>query len=276
MKRIFSNKFYALIYPFIIVGLFILSLWCHKGVIHTILSIGLGLLSIQLNFIASHVWAHALMLEYHLWNINKMIKSAGQIPSVVFFAFYHHHTSPSDNWMSETFSGKDLGPNSMTAIAHWNSFSSFTMDFPFSVRLPMFICLCVFPSETMVYFLAYEIGVFLLPISHDWVHKRCAAKYGLYYLLNILEIIGLFASKSDHERHHNHDHPAVYQGFTSSGLYSSTLDRHVDAIWNFAYDIANQYKIPMYKTLRWFMSITIFSTMSFSILVLISLKDQIY
>lgn len=274
MKRIFENKWYISVYPGIITFLLTLSILYSKSWLHSFIAFILGLVSIQLNFIASHVWAHSLMLEYPLWNIENMTKYVGQLPIVMFFAFYHHHHKHDDEWMSSTFSSKEIGANPMTAIAHWNSFSLFTMDYPIRtifMHIFLWINLYLCCSEMVVYFLGYEIGVFLLPISHDWVHKRVSASYGIYYLLKPLEILGIFATKQDHKRHHQYDSSTVYQGFTSSGLYSKKLDDYVDIIWNNAFYTSVALKVPPYRILWWFMSLTFISTLTISYCLLTKL-----
>jgi hypothetical protein len=57
----------------------------------------LGVLALQLTFVASHTAAHALMLEYseHRPGSKRMTRM-GQIIPVYFFAFYHHHASRDD------------------------------------------------------------------------------------------------------------------------------------------------------------------------------------
>ena len=59
----------------------------------------LGVLALQLTFVASHTAAHALMLEYSEHRPaagSKRMTRMGQIIPVYFFAFYHHHASRDD------------------------------------------------------------------------------------------------------------------------------------------------------------------------------------
>jgi hypothetical protein len=53
-------------------------------------------------------------------------------------------------------------------------------------------------------------------------------------VLSVCERAGLLATKADHHPHHVHDHPTVYQSFTSSGIFSRRLDTVVNGLWNSA------------------------------------------
>ena len=102
----------------------------------------------------------------------------------------------------------------------------------------------------VIYLLGYELGAFLLPISHDWVHLRSSPQYGVYYILKTLEMIGIFATREDHKSHHNYEHRTVYQGFTSSGLYSKTFDKYINRLWISIHDYCKENNIEMYVPLK--------------------------
>src|SRR5579864_6862546 len=74
VRKFLQNKLYTLVFPIIVGGLLILTYQMHFNVIFTVIAMAMGLVSIQLNFVSSHMWAHALMLEYDLWNPEGMLK----------------------------------------------------------------------------------------------------------------------------------------------------------------------------------------------------------
>lgn len=254
MKHVILQKYqYALIYPLILLTLIALEIKMYNDIVVLGLGIIFGIMAIQINFIFSHMWAHALMLEYDLWNINNMNREIGTIPSVMFYAFYHHHHTKADNWAKDILSFYSSVGEMATAISHWESFSLFTLDFPVNeviMRLFVIFTLVSFPQIFLPFYIGYEIGVILLPISHDWVHDRNSCKVGiLYYILKPLEYIGIFATRKDHIRHHIYNHPTVYQGFTSSGLYSKTFDGFIDLIWNKTYHYCNRTGKKMHQVM---------------------------
>ncbi len=205
------------------------------------------------------MWAHSLMLEYGLWNVDQMPKSIGQIPSVMFYAFYHHHHTKEDDWMAEILSYGTKAGAFANAVSHWESFSLFTLEYPIpGIFAKLFVLLNLFyyPAAVAPFFLGYEIGVILLPVSHDWVHERKAASFGIYYLIRPLETIGLFATRADHRNHHDHTCRTVYQGFTSSGLYSARFDKILDDFWNYTFDKCVEMKYPLHKVL-WYVMVGI-------------------
>ena len=269
MKNFLENKIYVLIYPAIIIGLSILTMVTHINFPFMILSFFMGIVTIQLTFIFSHLWAHSLMLEYSLWNINNMEKDVGQIPSVMFFAFYHHHHTKEDDWYGDISIRNNNGALS-TAFSHWESFSLFTTNYPVNgtiMKLFLVYNLYFFPFLSP-FFLGYELGVILLPISHDWVHEKNATRYGIYYLLQLLEMIGVFATNADHIRHHIYSHDTIYQGFTSSGIYSKRFDTIVDDIWNYFYHKYNTTQYKMYSALWYLMTFVLCGTLTISTFVL--------
>jgi hypothetical protein len=211
-----------------------------------------GFALIQLYFIFSHMWAHALMLEYPMWCVREMDAKIYNLPIVMLYAFYHHHHTKDDNWMHDTMSYHDYRGAIATAYAHWNSFSLLTSDYLISgwlMKIFLVYMLYSYPIYFTPFLLGHEIGVFLLPISHDWVHERKSGRFGFYYLFKPLEMLGIFATKSDHIRHHDYDHAHVYQSFSSSGIYFPTLDKITDRMWNASFECAVEDKIPLYKIL---------------------------
>jgi hypothetical protein len=267
MSLIHRDLRWIIIYPAIIAFLLTGTIMIEQHFFFKICCFFCGLVSIQLHFVVSHMWAHSLMLEYSLWTIDEMIKKVGMISTVTFHAFYHHHNSqihnwwnalPSDNIIKEGKYVQKSGPFSV-AIAHWVSFSLFTMNYPTKPLVAFYVMsiIYIFPI-TFPFFLGYEFGVLLLPISHDWVHQRIAARGPLYYFLLFLEKIGIIATKEDHATHHTYNHPTVYQGFTSSGIYSKFFDNIFDGIWDKAFYYSQTNNIPLYKVLKPFALTTLF------------------
>ena len=266
MKLLRYNKLFALTYPTIVFILFILMIKYSSGITVTVVGFLLGLMSIQLNFVTSHTWAHALMLEYHMWTIPQMMSKIGQLPIVMFYAFYHHHHTKTDKWLHDV-----LGYDKIhTLYSHWNSFSLLTYHYPLNGYLvKMFVIYNMYFNFgcTIAYFFGYEFGVFLLPISHDWVHSRLCGVFA-YYLLKPLETLGIFATKEDHKSHHRHDHPTVYQNFTSSGIYSKRINVMIDKIWDEMFNYSKTNKIRLYKLMWYPMMGTIICTLVFSTYIL--------
>lgn len=232
----FKSHWIALIYPMIIGFLLYGTIKFYTSVYSTIIFFLLGFIAIQLKFVFAHMWAHSLMLQYDLWNIDGMPNVFGNIASVIFYAFFHHHHRSNDSWMMKKLGHSEWTNSFATAFTHWESFSLFTQTYPFnSIIIKVYLVWVLYRfSLIWPYLLGHEIGVLLLPISHDWVHERKSSKFGIYYLLKPLEYFGIFATKETHKRHHE-IHDTVYQGFTSSGLYSARFDTFVDNIWNHYY-----------------------------------------
>ena len=245
MKEYFQNRNLAILYPIILVTLFMASVKISTGVFSFVLLFFSGIISIQINFIFQHIYAHALMLYYDRWAPN--VHSMQDIPIVLFYAFYHHHHSKDDNWAPHLSYYNATGARDV-AVSHWNSFFISSTEFPFGRILPkIFLPIMIYYSPRyVIYLLGYELGAFLLPISHDWVHLRSSPQYGVYYVLKSLEVIGIFATKDDHKSHHKYDHRTVYQGFTSSGLYSKVFDDYVNKLWDSIYDYSMKSRTPMY------------------------------
>ena len=277
MSYFYKDQRVALIFPIIIVGLSIGTIQLTQSIYLKIIGFICGLLAIQLNFITSHLWAHALMLEYEMWTIDEMIKKVGYIGSVIQHAFYHHHNK--DKWWNNLPSDKIFGNsdknmqyrctsgNIAVAVAHWESFSLFTSNFPFQT-IKIFISLAILKFPTIIPFiLGYEFGVILLPISHDWVHFRHAAIGKFYYVLKTLELLGIFATRDDHKSHHVYDHPTVYKGFTSSGIYSKRFDSLIDAVWDYTFVYSNKNCVEMHKILWYLMILTLWGSILFASLM---------
>jgi len=278
MKHIFLNRSLSLLFLLLIVLLGIVTIFTCENIMLTIIGIVFGVLSIQINFIVSHLWAHSLMLEYQLWNTKNMFKYVGQIPSVMFYAFYHHHHTKTDDWSKNALSFNSFDGAFMVAVSHWESFSLFTSFYPIPgilSKLFVIVSLWLFPSTMAGFIFGYEFGVILLPVSHDWVHDKKACAYGIRYFLEMLEFIGIFATQKDHIRHHVYHTPYVYQGFTSSGLYWARMDKFVDNIWNYVFDWCNNNKYPMYKTLWYIMTGIIYTTLSVSMIILVKLNTYV-
>jgi hypothetical protein len=180
----------------------------------------------------------------------------GTLSSVMFYAFYHHRHEPNDDWNKNELSFGSLPGAIGTAVSHWESFSLLTASFVSKILILMYLIRSI--KLFAPFFLGYEIGVILLPIEHDWVHyrKSCSIGTPAYYLFQCLEFIGIFATKEDHLRHHKHDHSTVYQGFTSSGLYSKHLDKLADTLWNYLFDKANKNERPLYESMRYVMDLS--------------------
>jgi hypothetical protein len=201
-----------------------------------------------------------------------MTHNIGQLPIVMYYAFYHHHHTKTDHWLHDTLKYDKV----QTLYAHWNSFSLFTCHYPINgILIKLFILynMCYYFDKTIAFFLGYEIGVFLLPISHDWVHERRCGVFGVHYLLKPLEKLGVFATKQDHYTHHKYDHPCVYQNFTSSGIYLKPFDKIIDKLWNVFYDYSNKYKIPLHKLMWYPMIMSLFCTVIVSTTFLIYISQ---
>jgi hypothetical protein len=249
----FKYPIVAIIFPLIIIALLYFTIINCTNIFITLIFSALGILSIQLTFIMSHMWAHALMLEYDLWNVDGIPKLFGQIPSVIFYAFYHHHHKPGDFWMRAPLGHSVKMDSFATAFTHWESFSLFTQNYPFNhIFLKLYLIYnLMYNPISIPFILGYEIGVFLLPISHDWVHERKSGAFGTNYFLKPLEMIGIFATKEEHKRHHEVNHRTVYQGFTSSGLYSKRFDGIVDNVWNYVHDKYGKFEYGMCEVFYW-------------------------
>lgn len=222
-----------LIHPMIVVSLFYLTALTYNNILLYLL----GFVMITLKFGIAHMWAHSLMLEYDLWSIKKMPKIFGQISSVIFYAFDHHHRqNNNDLWMANKLNHSQTTNTLVTLFTHWESFSLFTQTYPFKYSDKFLLSLILYHKPiTIAYVLGHEVGVLFIPIAHDFCHFQYANKFGAKYLLKPLEYIGILANRQIHNIHHKHDHEYVYQSFFSSGIYCSWIDRLGDWIWNYLY-----------------------------------------
>lgn len=194
-----------------------------------------GFCALKLKFDFAHMFAHGLMLDYNLWNVKSMSDAFGDIASVIFPAFNHHHEDGSF-WLRKRMFLSNVEYYSLIVFTHWESFSIFTQVYPFGTtfsivsKILLVWCLKSNPNNILPFVLGHEFGVFLLPFSHDWVHARYISRF-CYYPFKFLEILGIFATKEKHSIHHDHTHEFVYRSFSSSGIYSESLDKHLDELW---------------------------------------------
>lgn len=223
------------------------------------ISFSLGILSLQIIFVTSHVKSHALFLEYEnhalipvspksdnsmiiVRLINELMKFVvfhcdkylmRCINAVVYYyAFYHHHhfeKNNQKNWFKELSYYTDDGIRNIIS-AHWHSYT-----FIGSIHLVLIVLASYFSPKVPLVFAGYEVGVWLLPLAHGWQHIN-HDKFGfMKYFFVVLEQIGMFAGGDDHTEHHKHDHDTVFQGFSSSGLYMKWIDMLIDYLWNIIY-----------------------------------------
>lgn len=247
--------FYQIFLPIIYTILLGIIIFTYKTFASVVIGIILGFITLQISFIFNHMWAHGLMLEYDAWTIGD--RRTKNLSSVIFYAFYHHHHTKKDNWMPElSYYNKDGAWN--VATSHWESFSMLTSK----TMILLFILTGLIPHIITPFLLGYELGVFFLPMAHDWVHLKTSSNYYLQYIFYLLELLGLFASHKDHLQHHIYDHATVYQSFSSSGIYISSFDKYINKIWDSAYNSENTVKILMIyyeyiSVLTTFVSLTI-------------------
>jgi len=194
-----------------------------------------GVIGLQIVFVAAHVKAHALFLEY-----DEHVPGSQRIQErpIYFYAFYHHHHTQSDNWApslgyhdkKNSFIMEHEGARNVIA-SHWHGFSMLT-----SKTILMVLLFVMLYPPLACYFFGYEVGVLLLPLAHGWQHVK-KERYGflLSRLFMILESMGLVANGHDHGRHHVHSSPTVYQDFSSSGLYMKKIDKHINKWWDQAF-----------------------------------------
>lgn len=194
----------------------------------------LGFIFLKLKFDISHMFAHALMLEYGLWNVDVMPTVFGDISLVIFYAFDHHHEDGS-YWLRKLLSQSERMYYTSILFAHWESFSLFTQLYPFGligfVITKLLLLLGIYNPVVLSFVLGHEMGVILLPISHDWVHARFISKV-LYYPFKFLEVIGIFATREKHQIHHQYNHQYVYKSFSSSGIFLERFDKYLDNLWD--------------------------------------------
>lgn len=187
----------------------------------------LGIIALQIIFVATHMEAHSLFLEYE-----QHVPGNIRLPNwvVYYYAFYHHHHTMGDNWAPFLSYHNPQGARNVAA-AHWASFSMLT-----SRRILIVIAFGYMFPPSLAYFAGYEIGCLLLPFAHKWQHIP-PEKHDIIsrILFTFLEKIGLLANHDDHEAHHKHNHPTVYQDFSSSGLYAKWIDPLLNKSWDWAF-----------------------------------------
>lgn len=183
-KNLFVSLFFkyhiiTIIYPIIICILFYYSYYLNNNVLYKICLFILGFLAVTIKFGVAHMWAHSLMLEYDLWNINMMPKMFGQIASVIFYAFDHHHRkNNNDLWMAQQLEHSELTNTFATLFTHWESFSLFTQIYPFKyLDKLLLIYILYYNPSTIHYILGHEVGVLFIPIAHDFCHFQYANKF---------------------------------------------------------------------------------------------------
>ena len=196
----------------------------------------LGIFALQVVFVASHMEAHALFLEYDEHKPGS--ERCGKTP-VYYFAFYHHHhleTDNPDDWAPQLSHHNEQGARAIVA-AHWMSYT-----FVWNAHSFAWIALCSWIEPGLImYFAGYELGGLLLPIAHGWQHlSRKWFNAPVRTLFRILAGIGLVATREEHLSHHIHNHRTVYQDFSSSGLYMKWIDAQLNAFWNRCFDYAAQ------------------------------------
>lgn len=198
-----------------------------------------GIIAAQITFAIDHTFAHLAFLHYDFWQQDHpMAKS--MLP-VMYYAFYHHHHTVLDDWGSDTWSATSSWMWSRSnarrgvVASHWHAYCSmFKFDylllatlFLLALRLPVLASLCI----------GREIGALFIVAGHGWAHRWLYIQRIPCFrsLERWMAAFGGFADIQTHKRHHRHNHPTVYQSFTSSGLYSRTLDKLFDRLWDRLY-----------------------------------------
>ena len=209
----------------------------------------LGVMGLQFLFEATHVGAHASFLEYD--EHHPQSQRIDERP-IYYLAFYHHHHHRKDDWAPMLSYNDNLnqfifyhqGTRNVIA-SHWHGFSFLSS----SRLIIIWLIVAIYPLSAM-YFFGYEVGVIMLPLAHGWQHIP-KKRFGFIIrpIFNCLEFCHLIASKHDHNRHHVHTTPEVYQDFSSSGfLYSPYKDRLINAIWKKAFYAPNMRPSDWLKT----------------------------
>ncbi len=156
------------IFPLSYLVYLIVGIINQKSLIVTSLGIIFGLATLQMLFILTHMWGHSLMFLYEAWKPNNPITS--NLSTVTFYAFYHHHHTKTDDWAPELSYYNSEGSRRIVQ-SHWVSYS-LLCAFEFKLIIPMIISIWYLPSIMAPYIFGYEIGTFLLPFAHDWVHMK--------------------------------------------------------------------------------------------------------
>jgi hypothetical protein len=207
----------------------------------------LGIIGLQIVFVATHMEAHAFFLEYDLH-----VPTNTLLPkwTVYYYAFYHHHHSRADNWAPFlSYHNHDGARN--VAAAHWTSFSMLS-----SKRILIIMLFLHIHPLIWVYFAGYEFACLVLPFAHRWQHVAASEQNIVCRILfQFLEKIGFVANHKDHIAHHDHTHPTVYQSFSSSGLYTEWIDHYLNEFWDYAFHEAirtNSYPQAYIEPYVWF------------------------
>lgn len=236
---------FTLIVTFIL-GSFIISSQI-KSWLTILLVFILGIIGLQIVFVATHMEAHSFFLEYDLHTPKNTLLPKW---TVYYYAFYHHHHSRVDNW-APFLSYYNYDGMRNVAAAHWTSFSMLT-----SRRIIMVMTFAYIYPLTLIYFAGYETGCLILPFAHRWQHVVASEQNIICRSLFIfLEKIGFVANHVDHTAHHVHTHPTVYQDFSSSGLYAKSIDSYLNEFWDFAFYEAirtNSYPQAYIEPYVWF------------------------
>lgn len=208
----------------------------------------LGLLNLQIGFVGTHWRAHAEFLNYEKHVPQNITKPTDKLSWVIWFltptwgfdlpvynyAFVHHHHQEPDNptnWAPALSYYEPEGdrPGSRNiAVAHWHGYTMIGSTQLVYVLFWMWLC-----PMTGLFFFGHEVATLLLPASHGWQHTH-NNKMGpiLNPVFRCLEWLGVIANSEDHEKHHVHDGPTVYQDFSSSGLYMKSVDKILNKIWD--------------------------------------------
>ena len=231
------------VWPCVLLG-GIAGMWMLMGFgFVNVVMIVMGVLSMQIVFVASHMEAHAQFMNYSQHQPGTIIENR---PPVYLAAFMHHHQEGPEVWFPDLHAGNPVGYHNIL-VAHWTSYS---MLLSMKVWL---VCamMGVLNARLGWYFCGYELAVWMLPYAHGWQHAaRERMRYVPKLMIWMLVGVGLVADRADHVSHHRYDHPTVYQNFSSSGFYARWVDAHLNAIWDDYYHLAKKRKVDMYGLLH--------------------------
>jgi hypothetical protein len=231
----------------VLVALFgIIAIFCQKfTLISVILSMcyfSLGLISLQVVFVVTHILAHAKFLEYNFAsNINptKSNTWVGLLSfidcityhPVYYYGFYHHHHTENDNWFPElSYYMPTFAKN--VAVAHWLSYTNLVSRILIFVIITSIIC-----PKLLMFWFGYEVGVLIVPIAHAWQHiNHLRLHVFVRILFRLFESTGIVADKHSHHKHHVYNIPTVYQDFSSSGIYAEPIDKLLNKFWDWNFN----------------------------------------
>ena len=266
-KWIKSGEYPMSLWLIFVMSFFSLAVFlnCHRKVYANIIEVCIGIICLQVIFIATHMRSHALFLEYdqHIPDSKRLTD-----PPIYYYAFYHHHHhNKKDNWMPELGYFSEKNSKFLTAYAgarniisaHWHGFSLLA-----STRgIILIICMALLNTNTSLFFAGYELGVIVLPFAHIWQHDVPVSYGKMRYIFKFLEYCGIIAGAKDHHKHHAHHlTPTVYQDFCSSGLYFKwlKLDGLINKFWDWAFYKAIQDGLMPYDIIRPYIElVTVFS-----------------